>query len=105
LAQSRGTSNGPDWKDVTRAAQDYARIWDGEIKVLLRPGGSWKQPTLTMVAELWRIEGESGVPRLSASASVLLGGGGHSDIEMAALSVLYSLDQEVYRRESGVSPA
>jgi hypothetical protein len=105
LAQSRGTSNGPDWKDVTRAAQDYARIWDGEIKVLLRPGGSWKQPTLTMVAELWRVEAESGAPRLSASASVLLGGGGHSDIEMAALSVLYSLDQEVYRRESGVSPA
>lgn len=104
MASSRGTLNGPDWKDVVGAAQAFAQDWSGVVTLSLRPAGTLKNPILTIVAQLWADQRSVGVVRPLASASVSMPGSGVGDIHAAALSALYELDKEIYRREIGVSP-
>jgi len=104
LASKQGTSNGPDWKDVTRAALEYMRDWNGVVTVSLRPYGTDKQPGMTVVAQLWADQKSVGAVAPLASASVSLSAYGASGTSAAALASLYELDKEVYRREMGVSP-
>jgi len=104
LASRLGTSNGPDWQDVTRAALDYAETWGGAVTIHLRPYGTQKDPRMTVVASLYADQAAVGVLKPLASASVALPGGTAGGTSAAALLALYELDKEIYRREIGLSP-
>lgn len=104
MASSRSTLNAPDWKDVTAAAQFMASGLEGVITLSLRPAGSSKRPSMTVVAQLWREQREIGAVKPLASASVLLTMERGGALEAACLSALYELDKEMYRRTIGVSP-
>lgn len=103
MASRQGTSNGPDWKDVTWAAQEYARDWNGTVTIVLRPAGNQKLPTMSVVASLYADLSASQGARPLASASVSMHASGGMDIAAAALHALYELDKEIYRREIGFS--
>ena len=98
MASNRVTSNGPDWKDVVRAANEFSRDFGAPVALLLRPFGSDKAPAFTVVAEVRYPASGSGVASLSVSASVVLNGGGVGALSAACLSALFELDKEVYRR-------
>lgn len=102
LASSRDTQNGPDWKDVARAAQEYAQQWQGVVTLSLRPYGTGKHSKMTVIAQLWPEVAAIGVVPPLASASVNLPGNAAGDTDVALLLALYELDKEVYRREIGM---
>lgn len=103
MASSRVSSNGPDWKDVTWAAQQYAEDWNGCVTIVLRPAGTPKRPTMEVVANLYADQAASRGAKPLASASVSLSVVRDGDTSAAALLALYELDKEIYRREIGFS--
>lgn len=103
MASSRNTSNGPDWKDVVRAANEYAREWGGVVTIVLSPYGSDKLPAMTVIARLYADQTAAMGAKPLASASVSLNGGAGGALSAAALSALYELDKELYRQQIGVS--
>jgi hypothetical protein len=104
LAPSRDTLNGPDWKDVTSAANHFARDWGAFVGVVMRPSGSDRHPVLTMVACVWGELRDVGVAPPLVSASVSMPGSGAGDMCAAALSALYELDKQMYRQTIGLPP-
>jgi len=104
LASRVGTSNGPDWTDVTRAALDYTRTWNGTVVLLLKPYGTDKKPEMTVEAHLYADQRAvtEAKPLASASVSIRTAPGG--GLEAACLGALYELDKQVYRQEMGISP-
>lgn len=103
MASSRDTSNGPDWKDVTRALLDFQRSWEHPITIRLVPSGTFKFPKLTMQACAWSEDPESPAATCLAYASVSMPGNGAGDLCAALLLLGYELDKDVYRREMGIS--
>lgn len=103
MHRNRMTQNGPDWRDVTSAALHYAEMWGKTVAIVLRPGGTGPHPVLTVVAQAYNFRSEVGVVQPWASASVAMPASGVGDLSAAALSALYELDKEVYRRETGIS--
>lgn len=102
MAVSRDTSNGPDWKDVTRALLHFEKELRASIKISLRAGGTEKSPILLMVASMLMENPVSGGPQLSASASVSMPGRGAGDIAAALHSLVYELDKDAYRQIEGI---
>lgn len=104
MASSRFSQNIPDWRDVSRAAMQFAQDWGGQVSIVLRPYGSQDKPQMTIVAQLFLPAGVSGGVAPWASASVAIAGGSVGAMSAAALSALYELDREVYRRSEGMGP-
>lgn len=104
MASSRDTSNGPDWRDVARAALEFSNLWQGVVTIHLRPYGTQNAPKMTVVASLWADQKSVGVAKPLASASVNLPGTGGGDFDAVALLALYELDREVFRREAKMPP-
>lgn len=103
MAQSRGSSNGPDWKDVARAMLSFEESLSCTIRFTVRAGGTWKAPQLFMVATA---EGTAGAPLAAkplGSASVSMPGVGAGDLCAALLSLGYELDKDAYRKNEGLS--
>lgn len=88
---------------MTRAANSFAEDWGGPVTITLSPYGTDNRPGLSLTAALWAERSAIGVRKPLASASVSMEAGSAGDISTAALSVLYELDKEIYRREIGVS--
>lgn len=87
-----------------RAANEFSRDWGGTVKILLSPYGSDKMPSMTVIAQLYADQQAAMDRKPLASASVNLNGGAGGALSAAALSALYELDKEIYRREIGISP-
>lgn len=101
---SRDTSNGPDWKDITRVAHELAELWGCRVEVKLRPLGSPRRPELLVMAEAWRQDHVNGeVTRLGCS-SVSMQSGRCGSLAAAAFVALYELDRDIYRQTEGVQP-
>jgi len=82
----------------------FGKDWQGSVRIVLSPYGSETRPAMTVVAHLYADEKAAMGAKPLASASVSLDGGGAGALSAAALSALYELDKEIYRREIGVSP-
>jgi hypothetical protein len=103
LASKLDRLNGPDWRDVATAAREYAEQWNGCVTIVLSPYGSEKDPRWTVEARVYADRKAVGVAKPLGSSSVNCGQIGVGDIPAAALSALYELDKEMYRREIGIS--
>lgn len=88
---------------MVSATKQFSQDWNGCVTISLRPYGTFEDPKMTVVAQLWADQKAVGVAKPLASASVLLSTNGGGGTSAACLLALYELDKEVYRREVGVS--
>lgn len=95
LASSRGTSNGPDWKDVTQALVGYEHFWQSKIILSIQLSGESGVKVLMLEGKVTpREEGESARFK-SVYLSVLMRGLNATTLSAAFLNLLHRLDREV----------
>lgn len=104
MAASRFSSNGPDWKDVTRALLAIQESMQAVIVVSMCVAGSEQNPKLLLTATALSLKVGFQGPATSASASVSMPSTGAGDLCAALLSLGYELDKDWYRREQGIAP-
>lgn len=104
MASSRDTLNGPDWRDVAAAVDQFQEDWGGFVALTISLSGKGKFRTLTILATVSERPVSLADRQPSASASVNSKAFGAGDFSQALLSALYELDKEVYRQTVGVSP-
>jgi hypothetical protein len=92
LASSKGTSNGPDWQDVTQAILNY-ELWQGsQIKILIEARPGKKTGDLIVTAEAMGVAPSYQGQLPSASVSVSCRSAGYLELSATILKALYDLD-------------
>jgi hypothetical protein len=99
LALRRDTSNGPDWKDVSRTMDALEEEWGKPVEILIYHSGTARQAELQLVARLMDLQSESGGVQHWASKRQSMRSGDAGDIPAALLSLLYGLDYEASARK------
>lgn len=104
MAQSRISSNAPDWRDVAAAAGFMQRSLGIVVTIRAEMSVRHSPQSILWIAEAWRKNVTTGVVELWASSSVsmLVRGGGGTDA--AHLLLLYELDRDCYRRMNEIAP-
>lgn len=104
MAQSRFSSNTPDWRDVVTFLLELEKISGGYVSIRMRPAGTQGRQKLHLTAELLADDPNQAVVRTLASASVSLPGNSFGGLEPALLLLGYELDKDYYRRSEGLTP-
>jgi hypothetical protein len=92
LASSNGTSNGPDWQDVSQAILNYEHWQGSQIKVTIEARPGKKLADLVVTAEAMGTAPEYMGALPSASASVSCRVCGFRELSATILKALYDLD-------------
>lgn len=95
MASSRGTSNGPDWKDVTQAIINYELLWQCKIILNTHVDGLPGEQFLMLEAIAIPVEKVSGVPLHLVSVSSTMKQLNAASLSAATLHLLHKLDREV----------
>ena len=104
MASSRGTLNGPDWRDVAQAMAEYARMWEAMPEIRVSLAGTGKHSYLCLTGALTDAKSVNGVVVRSVSASVNLRTGPAMATDGALLHLLYLLDAALYAASEGFGP-
>lgn len=100
MASSRGTSNGPDWKDVGSALVNYQRFTGVVFVVELTASEGVKEPDLVVTAHAYE-KGKRGLgARPLASASVSCRQQGYIGLESVVMKAMFDLDVALYRTDN-----
>ena len=102
MASSRTSLNTPDWMDVATAIQALQYTLQGRIVIALQHTNAKSLNALSLTATLFRDDEKAMGPTVLASASAFVQGGGIGATDTALLSLLYDLDRDYYRRETGI---
>jgi len=102
LASSRGTSNGPDWRDVVTFLLEIQRDNNCKVEVTLTPTGSPGRPGLDLFAQALAVDADQQVVRVLGSAKLHLPGSNFGGLSAALYSLGYELDKDLYRRNEGL---
>jgi hypothetical protein len=102
LASSRGTLNGPDWRDVATAMVEFQEMWNGVILIGITASMKGRLPNLSLTASMALPGNGNAAHAFSASASVSMLAGPSMDTDGALLYLLYELDKDLYRQIEGI---
>jgi len=95
LASSRGTSNGPDWKDVTQALVNYELLWQCRITLSILLDGSDGVSYLMVEGKAEFKEWETGGVLHSVCVSSTMRQLNATTLSAAMLHLLHKLDREI----------
>lgn len=99
MGSSRGTSNGPDWKDVAGAIVNYSHFTGVVFVIDLTATEGAKQPDLVVTAHAYE-KGKRGTgARPLASASVSCRQQGYTAVESAVMKAMFDLDVTLYAQD------
>jgi len=102
LASSRGTSNGPDWKDTAQAMLNYQHFNGCHIEVVVTVVKGLKQPDLIVTARNLK-DNEDGLGvQVLASASVRASQTQYLSLDAVISKCLYDLDVAMWAWEPEV---
>jgi len=104
LASSRGTQNGPDWKDVVVFLLELERDAQCKVEVTLTPTGTPGRPGLDLLAQALAVDTDQQVVRVLGSARLHMPGNSFGGLSAALYSLGHELDKDVYRRSEGLGP-
>lgn len=102
MASSRTSLNTPDWMDVATAIEALQYTLQGRIVVTVQHTNARSLKALSLTATLYKDDPDGLGPTVLASSSAFVQGGGIGATDTALLSLLYDLDRDYYRRETGV---
>lgn len=99
MAVSRGSSNGPDWRDVITAVQELEEAESVAVEMcgIVEMGRNYPQWRWT--AHCYRAGEDSVVRAPLASASVTCSATSHADTDAALLALVYALDFQLAANE------
>lgn len=100
MASSRGTSNGPDWKDVASAVVNYQHFTGVEFVVELTSATGEKQPDLIATAHAYEKGTRALGRRPLVSSSVSCRSQNYLSLESVVMKALFDLDVALYREGS-----
>lgn len=95
MALSRGTSNGPDWRDVTQAIVNYELLWQCRITLSIHLDGSDGVRYLMVEAKAEFNLESSGVPLHSVCVTSTMRQLNVQTLSAAMLNLLHKLDREI----------
>lgn len=96
LASSRGTSNGPDWRDVGSAQVSYQKFTGVLFVIELTASEGAKQPDLIVTAHAYE-KGSRGMgARPLVSVSVSCRSQDYTHLESAVMKAMFDLDVALY---------
>lgn len=95
MASSRGTSNGPDWKDVTQAIINYELLWQCRITLSIHVDGLPEEQFLMLEGVAVPMEEAGGAPLHSACVSSTMKQLNATSLSAAAIHLLHKLDREI----------
>lgn len=95
MAQSRRSSNGPDWKDVTQALVNFEEFWDCSITLSIRADGSPGAKFLMLEGKAEPRNSTVGVVLHSVCVSTSMRQLNAGSLSAAMLNLLHKLDREV----------
>ena len=95
MASSRGTSNGPDWKDVTQALVNYERFWGCQITLSIHLDGSNDVRVMMLEARADPTNNSNSGLLHSVLVSASMRSLNAVTLSAAILNVLHKLDREV----------
>lgn len=104
MASSRGTSNGPDWKDVSYTLDALEEQWQKPVEILIYHSGTPRKPELQLVARLLDMSDPNVGVQHWVSHRRSLRGGDDGDMPAALLVLLYGLDYEATKKHGAEEP-
>lgn len=99
MASSRGTSNGPDVRDITATMIAFEAINKVRLQVLMGVTQDKHRTVLACEAVAWPVEPESGEVQPLASAKCLIGLSDRRTVDAVILQLMYKLDAELAEEE------
>jgi hypothetical protein len=104
LASSRGTSNGPDWRDVSYTLDALEEQWGRTVEILIYHSGTPRKPELQLVARLLDMSDPNTGVRHWVSHRRSLRGGDDGDMPAVLLVLLYGLDYVATKKAEAELP-
>jgi len=99
LASSRGSSNGPDVRDVAAIMLAFEHINSCRLSLRVGIAGDARHLGLRFELEAWPKETESGEVKPLASAKSLTGYKDRRTVEVVITQLMYSLDAQMAEEE------
>lgn len=99
MASSRGTSNGPDVRDVAAVMLAFEHINSCRLELVVGLDHTAKELALAFHLTAWPLEPESGEVRPLASEKSIAGYKDRRTVEVVITQLMYALDAQMAEEE------